>query len=198
MNKFLELKRYCRTNGFWATLQRLKMRYLSTEDFTLYRWDLTTDFQGIELGPEYTVVKDDFALLDRIRFSRDDLPREFYADRTHGGKHFYLVFKNYEPAYIHWVFFKGDYSRFFILSNSSAEVNYNTTLPGFMGDKLMAKVMNYIGKDLRAEGYKTMVGAVSNGTLYAHKSMARTGFVPFIKSKSVCSIVTVRLELSAS
>lgn len=183
MNKTLELYTYLRKKGIRDTVSRIKQRYFSVTKFIVYRRDLEEDFNGIELGPEYTVSKDDFFLLDKIRSSRADLPREFYVDKTHGGKHFYLVLKNGEVAYIHWVMLKGDYSRFLKINRDGiAELNYNTTLPEYRGNKLMARTINYICKDLKKAGYKTLYGVIADGNHNSHMSLKRTGF------RAVCTL----------
>jgi hypothetical protein len=189
MNKFIELITYYKKKGLLETIHRIKSRYLSITKFIIYKRDLDENYNGIELGPEYKVIIDDFNVLNELRIKRSDLPREFYIDKTHAGRHFYLVFKGNEVAYIHWVLLKDDYSRFFNLKDGkTAELNYNITLPEFRGDKLMSKTINFICNDLKGKGYKTLVGAVSEGNILSHKSLRKTGFREDCKILSVFSI----------
>jgi len=105
-----------------------------------------------------------------------DLPREFYYDRIYNAKTCYLAFKDDKVAYIHWVLFKGDYSRFLNLSDGVSELNYNTTLPEFRGHSLATKMMAYISKDLKQIGYKKLMGVVHEFNYPQNKSMIKAGF----------------------
>jgi RimJ/RimL family protein N-acetyltransferase len=105
------------------------------------------------------VVKPSLEELERIREGKE-LPREFYYDRIYHTKTCYLVFKEDELAYIHWVLFKDDYNRFLILGDKVAELNYNTTLKKFRGDKLSAKMIAYICEDLKKAGYLKAMGVI--------------------------------------
>ena len=111
------------------------------------------------LDQDYRVVKPSLEELDRIRKGLE-LPREFYYDQIYHAKTCYLAFKGDELAYIHWVLFKGDYNRFLILGDGVAELNYNTTLKKFRGNKLMAKMLAYICEDLKKEGYSKAMGVI--------------------------------------
>jgi len=189
MNKLKELFIYFKKKGFFETIKRIRSRYFSVSRFIIYRRDLHENYEGVQLGPEYNVIIDDFILLNEIRNKRNDLPREFYVDRTHGGKHFYLVLKGKDVAYIHWVLLKGDYSRFFKLQDgASAELNYNITLPAHRGNRLMAKTINFICTDLEKKGYKVLWGAASAGNILSHKSLRKTGFYEYCKVLSIFSI----------
>jgi RimJ/RimL family protein N-acetyltransferase len=75
------------------------------------------------------------------------------------------------------VFFKGDYSRFLILRDGIAELNYNTTMPEFRGIWLSAKMMAYISKDLQEEGYKKVMGVIHEFNIPSIKCIKRAGFV---------------------
>lgn len=190
MNKIFELLKYYQKKGFWETLKRIKTRYFTITKFILYKRNLDEEYLGIELDPDYNVIIDDFDFLNEMRLKRNDLPREFYIDKTHGGRHFYVVLKGEEIAYIHWVLLKGDYSRFFNLKDgNTVELNYNITLPVFRGNRLMAKTINFICHDLKKKGYRTLVGAVSKGNILSHKSMHKAGFYEFNEVFSFFSLV---------
>jgi len=114
-----------------------------------------------------------------------DLPREFYYDRIFNLKTCYLAFKDDELAYIHWVLFSGDYNRFLILPSDTAEINYNTALRKFRGNKLSAKVISYICKDLQAAGYKRVFGVIHEANLPSISAVEDAGFRKTKKIKSL-------------
>lgn len=143
--------------------------------FYVYENDLTKELRESNLDSEFRVVKPTLEELSRLRGERD-LPREFYYDRIYSAKTCYLAFKGDELAYIHWVFFKGDYSRFLMLSDGVAELNYNTTLPGFRGQRLSAKMMAYISKDLKKMGYKKVMGVIHEFNTPSIKCIKEAGF----------------------
>jgi hypothetical protein len=190
MNKVLELYTYLRKKGAVETLNRIKSRYFSTRKFILYRRDLSQPFEGIELGPEYSVSYDDFHLLHSIRERTPGLPREFYVDKTHGGKHFYMVTKDGDAAHIVWIFLKSDYSRFFTLKSTDvAELNYIATAPKHKGCNLMARTINRVCRDLGKQGYSVLVQATSFGNYNSHMSLKRTGFYVLKEVQSRFSFV---------
>jgi len=193
MSKVRELYIYALKKGLKDTLQRIYSNYFHILTFILYKRELDDGFSGIMLDGDYRCVEGNLDMLDKLRKERDDLPREFYIDQTHGGRLFYLVYSRDELAYIHWVFRKGEYSRFFdIKDESTVEFNYNITLPKFRGNRLEAKTMNYICEDLRKKGYKRAVGAVSVGNVLSIKGMNRTGLKEFKRVKSYFSFVKKR------
>jgi len=131
-----------------SPLSLLKFMYYSgirINTFIVYENDLTKELCEHNLETDFRVVKPTMEELKKIR-SGMDLSREFYYDRIYNAKTCYLAFKDDKVAYIHWVFFKGDYSRFLILRDGIAELNYNTTMPEFRGIWLSAKMMAYISK----------------------------------------------------
>ncbi len=142
------------------------------------------------LDDGYRRVEGNLGLLNKECEGRTDLPREFFIDQTHGGKIFYLVYYGNELAYIHWIFRKGEYSRFFkIQDDTTVEFNYNITLLKFRGNRLQAKTMNYICEDLKKKGYKKVLGAVAVGNVLSIKGMNKTGLKEFKRVKSFFSVV---------
>jgi RimJ/RimL family protein N-acetyltransferase len=127
--------------------------------FYIVENDLTKELPKHTLDNDYRVMKPSLEELERIRNGKD-LPREFYYDKIYNVKTCYLAFKGDELAYIHWVLLKGDYNRFLILRDGVAELNYNTTLKKFRGNKLMVKMLAYICEDLKRGGYLKVVGVV--------------------------------------
>jgi hypothetical protein len=135
----------------YYSLFRINTFYIVGIDFA------KKDLPKQNLDPDYRVIKPSLDELEKIRACLN-LPREFYYDKIYNLKTCYLAFKNDELAYIHWVLFKGDHNRFLKLSNNVAELNYNTTLKKFRGNKLMAKMIIYICEDLKKNGYAKVVG----------------------------------------
>ncbi len=113
--------------------------------------------------------------LAQIRMGKE-LPREFYYDRIYNAKRCYVAFYGDELAYIHWVFFQGDYSRFLRLGEGVAELNYNTTVPKFRGKRLSAKMMAYISLDLKKDGYRKVMGVIHEANSPSIKCIEQAGF----------------------
>lgn len=156
----------------------LKMIYhsaLSMNTFVLFERDLDGDPGPVGLPPEYTIVKPSAEELEAMR-THNELPREFYYDRFHGVRNCYVVMHGAQPAYIHWIYVRGDRNRFLRLGERVAEVNYITTLPGFRGKKLMALMMVITMDDLKRIGYRKLVSVVNTYNPPALKSMRAAGF----------------------
>jgi ribosomal protein S18 acetylase RimI-like enzyme len=164
-----------------------KMLYYSAihiNSFIIYERVLDNSIKSLELEFEFIIEKPDMKRLGQIRNGKE-LPREFYYDKIHGINNCYLVMCGEEPAYIHWVYVKGDYNRFLILPELVAELNYNTTLPPFRGRKIMAKMMLYIMSDLKKQGFRKVVGVVNIQNPPAIKSMETAGFREVRKIKTI-------------
>jgi ribosomal protein S18 acetylase RimI-like enzyme len=143
--------------------------------FLLFEADLSSPLTELPIEPEFSIKKPSVVELDIIRRGKD-LPREFFYDKLLGTSCCYLAYYETELAYIHWVFFKGDYSRFLSLGDGVAELNYNTTLPRFRGKHLSAKMMNYICHDLQRSGLKKVVGVIHELNYPSIKCIEQAGF----------------------
>ena len=164
-----------------------KMIYYSmfhVNTFVLVERVLDGSIKSPEIPPEFNVIKPTIEELEKIRQGRD-LPREFYYDRFHGIKNCYVAMCGEKPAYIHWIYVKGDYNRFLKLGDGVAELNYNTTLPEFRGKRLMANMMLYIMNDLKISGFKKVVGVVQALNPPALKSVFSAGFNEVRKIKTL-------------
>lgn len=148
---------------------------LKVNTFVLFERALDHDLDAVDLAPEYTVIEPGGPELDMLR-QRRQLPREFYYDRLHGIGRCHVVMHGSEPAYIHWIYVKGDANRFLKLGDGVAEVNYITTLPGFRGRKLMSSMMVFAMNDLKRLGYRKLVSVVNALNAPALKSMRAAGF----------------------
>jgi len=161
-----------------SPLSYIKFLYYSAlriNTFIIYANDLTKKLPPINLEPGYEVLKPTLEELHNIRLGKT-LPREFYYDKMYKVQTCYLAFYKSELAYIHWVFFKRDHSRFLILGDDVAELNYNTTLPKFRGQWLSAKMMTYISKDLQNSGYKKVMGIIHEFNYPSIKCIKQAGF----------------------
>lgn len=188
MGKIGELVVYYKKKGLTETLKRIKYSYFQINTFILYKRELHDNFSGITIEPPFRCVEGNLLQLEKERSVRKNLPREFYIDQTHGGKMFYLVYCEDELAYIHWLFRKGEYSRFFkIVEETTVEFNYIYTLPKFRGNRLQARTMNYICENLKCKGYKKAVGAVSADNVISTKGMNKTGLKEFKRVKTYFS-----------
>ncbi len=136
------------------------------------------------IDSDFRVIKPTLDELEIIREGRN-LSREFYYDKILNAMTCYIAFHGDEIAYIHWVFFKGDYSRFLVLRDGVAELNYNTTLPEFRGRWLSAKMMAYISKDLQEAKYKKVMGVIHEFNYPSIKCIKRAGFVEVSRIKTL-------------
>jgi len=190
MNKLKELYIYTSKKGIKDTVSRIKTKYCHITPFFLFLKNLDKPYSGITLDNCFKCVQGNLELLNEMREKINNLPREFYVDKTHGGKTFYLVYHKNEIAYIHWIFKKGEYSRFFdIQDENTFEINYIIALPKFRGNRLQAKAINYTCNDLKQKGYKRVISAVSKGNILSIKGMKRAGLKEFKKVKSFYSFV---------
>jgi len=163
-------------NNPWSLLKFIYVSGLKINTFVVYENDLARELAEQNLDSEFRVIKPTLDELGRIRAGKE-LPREFYYDKIYGAKTCYLGFHGDELAYIHWVFFKGDYSRFLILSDGVAELNYNTTIPKFRGQRLSAKMMAYISKDLQSQGVRKIMGIIHESNAPSITCIKQAGFV---------------------
>jgi ribosomal protein S18 acetylase RimI-like enzyme len=161
--------------GLFSIVKMIYHSALRINTFVIFERELNDVFDPVGLSSEYRVVKPSTAELDVLR-ARSELPREFYCDRFHGVRTCYVVMHGTEPAYIHWVYVKGDASRFLRLGDGVAEVNYITTLPKFRGRKLMARMIVLTMNDLKASGCKKVVSVINANNARAMKSIRAAGF----------------------
>ena len=121
--------------------------------FILFEKNLAEEIPDISPEPEFQVIIPTMVELDALR-GRQELPREFFYDQIHNVKTCFLALHQGEIAYIHWVYFRGDYSRFLNIGEGSAEINYATTLPKFRGRNLSGKMFALSTRYLKKRGLK--------------------------------------------
>jgi len=147
---------------------------LNINTFVLVGTELNVELPPFKIGPEFTVIKPTLEELNRLREGKD-LPREFYYDKIDGVKRSYLALQGDEIAYIHWIYFKGDHSRFLVLSDGVAELNNNIVVPKFRGRGLMSSMITYILRDLQKDGYRKAVGVIHQKNPPAIESAKKAG-----------------------
>lgn len=125
--------------------------------------------------------------IDRLR-SGKILPREFFCDQYHKVTSCCMAKVGGELAYIHWVYLKGDYSRFLKIGSNSAEINYVLTLPEFRGRRISTAAFNYTMQTLRQIGIKNIFAVVHNNNIASIKSFERAGFSQAGSIVSICHL----------
>ena len=159
--------------------------FLRINNFIVFENDLSQEISKLEIDSDFQIIKPTLEQLEQFRKGKK-LPREFYCDKMYNAKNCYLVLHGTELAYIHWIFFNGDRSRFLRLEdNKTAELNYNTTLFKFRGRRLSAKVMSYISKDLQQSGYNKVVGVIHEDNIPSIKCIKISGFREINKIKTI-------------
>lgn len=168
-------------------LSLLKFIYYSlfrVNHFLIFISDSESPSPEIEFEPGYRVILPTIETMDLIREGRD-LPREFYYDIIHKVKNCFLVLYGDEIAYIHWVYYKGNYSRFLKIGNASAEINYMVTMPKYRGRHLAGKMLSYTVKYLRQKGYNKIFVICHEQNPPAIKSFKYAGFREWDKIKAI-------------
>lgn len=171
--------------GLINYLRFIYCSFLRINNFIVFENDLSQKISELEIDSDFQIIKPTLEQLEQFRNGKN-LPREFYCDKMYNAKNCYLVLYGTELAYIHWVFFNGDRSRFLRLEdNKIAELNYNTTLFKFRGRRLSAKVMSYISKDLQELGYNKVMGVIHENNIPSIKCIKASGFKETKKIKTI-------------
>lgn len=151
--------------------------------FRILTASLEGDLPNVPEPPGISLTALTPAELDPLR-SGSSLPREFYCDRFHRVSHCCLGTSGEEPAYIHWIYRTGDYSRFLKIGEDAAEINYMVTLPRFRGNGIAAAAIRHSMDSLRRQGVKNLFAVIHEENIASLKSFARVGF---IDAGSTCS-----------
>lgn len=136
--------------------------------------------------PDCVVQCDDLTFrritIDALKSIRDrigNLPQEFYCDLLYGFTTPFIMEEKGEVAAIHWLVMPGEWSKFMVLKEGEAELNYNIVLPKFRGKRLAEKLMRHILQSLKDEGdVKTVYGVVASSNIAQFKQMVSMGFMP--------------------
>jgi hypothetical protein len=149
---------------------------LRVHQFVIFRKDLLPTQEDPFAGTEFEIKQMPLEELREVR-ARESLPKEFYGDTSYGWKKCYVVLHHGEIAYIHWVVYPFERSRFFRCKGRVAEINYNITLPRFRGHNLAMKAMLHTCEAERRGGINVLVAAVHGDNLAMRKCMKKAGFV---------------------
>lgn len=152
--------------------------------FLVFENDLRGEIPRVELDSQIRVIEPTVEEFDRLRQERD-LPREFFCDKIYEAKRCCLAFYREEIAYIHWVYSKGEYSRFLVLSEHVCEINHVVTLPSFRGRKLSSTMLAYASKVLQGLGYKKVVVVVHQNNVAFIKNIRRLDFIETKRIKTL-------------
>jgi GNAT superfamily N-acetyltransferase len=152
--------------------------------FIVFEHKLTQEVPYYHLDPGIKIVLPTLKELDEIRKGKE-LTREFFYDRILNLKTCFVAFYEDELAYIHWVCFKGDYSRFLKMGDNVAEINYATTLPKFRGRSLSAKMFAYTTNYLQDRGYKKIIMICHEDNPPIIKSFNRAGYNEVSRIKAI-------------
>jgi GNAT superfamily N-acetyltransferase len=196
---FFTLKNFKKTAySYYGNTPFSMIRYIyyglfRVNTFLVFECDLRTNLPEPQIESPFRALIPTLEELDRLRKGRD-LPREFFYDEIHNVKNCSLALFDEEIAYIHWFYFKGDYSRFLTLDDSTCEMNYFFTLPDYRGRALSSKMLAHSTKYLREQGYKKAVVVVNqNNVLFItnvrklpfHETMRIKTFGPFNRKVAV-------------
>ncbi len=109
--------------------------------------------------------------------SKDKFPREFFCDQFQKVKNCMIALIDGELAYIHWVYYKGDFSRFLSIGSDSAEINYVITMPKHRGRGISTAAFMITLQNLKKQGLKKVYAVVHEENIASIKSFTRAGFV---------------------
>ena len=143
---------------------------------------LRVDLAAWEDRPEppgpLTVREGTLEALRRFRDTTPDLPVQFYEDRLHGARMFYLGLWDGAIAHISWVFESGDRTPQIALVPGEVELNGAYTRKPFRGRGLLPAVERGIIRDLKARGYRTVYTHVAVDNAPSLRGVAKAGFRP--------------------
>ena len=184
VKQFKETVRATYGIGFNSYLKFFYYGFFEVSTFVVIKLDTDCTDRLHDLGNEYEIHIDDLDKLNQIRLNRS-MSKEFYCDQSHRGGRFYLVTVNGEPAYIHWVFFKGSDSRFLLMKEQQAEINYVITMPDFRGRNLCSKVASYTVRDLAEQGIENIFVVIHSDNIASLKAFCKIGFVEINRIKRI-------------
>lgn len=160
--------------GISNLLKKIYFSLFRINTFFVYQYNQPlTDFKELK----YNIISMgiDFDKLEKYRSSLNG-PKELYSDKVHSVSRCQIVEIYGELAYVHWVYTKGDHSRFLQIGEDVAEINNVLTLPRFRGKRIAEDVLRYAANSLRCEGYAKIVAVIHDQNIASIKSFTRAGF----------------------
>ncbi len=178
MNRILTVKSTVESlygKGWFSYVKYLYYGLFRVNTFVVFELPLDREFIEKPIGAGIVMVKPSSEELDRIREGRN-LPKAFYIDKSDGIKCCYLLLKDGEPVYIHWISYHGDKSRFVRIGRKSTRITYIFTLPEHRGEGYYYKMIPVTANELRKQGIEKLVTVIHDGNISAIKSVTKAGF----------------------
>lgn len=170
--------------GWFSYVKYLYYGLMRVNTFVVFELPLDREFAENPVGADVALVKPSREELDRIREGRN-LPKAFYIDKTDGISCCYLLLKNGEPVYIHWISYHGDKSRFVRLGAHTTRITYIFTLPAHRGAGYYYKMIPVTANELRRQGIEKLVTVIHDGNISAIKSVTKAGFREYTRIKAL-------------
>ena len=170
--------------GMFAYVKYLYYGLFRVNTFVVFELPLVREFEEKPLGDDVVLVKPSLQELERIRQGRD-LPKAFSMDKIDGLRCCYLLLKNGEPVYIHWISYHGDKSRFVRLGKKTTRITYIFTMPEHRGAGYYYKMIPLTANELRTQGIEKLVTVIHDGNISAIKSVTKAGFREYARVKSL-------------
>lgn len=176
LRRLAELQRWEGSRGIW---RRSRSRLYSRGRFVRCEIDLAS-WQAIE--PAAGSVEIRAGSLDELhqlrRMSPERLSVEFYADRLHGARRFYLGLCEGRLAHISWLLTSEDPTLLIRLAPGEIELNYVHTVAAYRGRGLLAAVQTVMLEEARRQGMRRAYTHVAVGNTASLRAVARAGFRP--------------------
>jgi len=178
INKINYLKQSLGSEGILRTLKIIGYGYLQVNKFIVLSFELKKPFFYKEKNENLQIMRITLDELHQLRTNHPGLPIQFYCDQTQGFTEPYVAFIDGEIVAIHWLVHPKQRSRFLIMRDNDAELNYNTVLHQYRGKRIAESLMAYIIKSNNASELKTLWGVVDVNNIPQWKSMIHLGFKP--------------------
>ncbi|MBJ6727101.1 GNAT family N-acetyltransferase [Geomesophilobacter sediminis] len=147
--------------------------------FKILKADLEKAFSAERSSSPLTIHYPTAAELDALRSGRD-LPREFHCDQFQKVSFCCIAKHDNELAYIHWIYRKGDFSRFLhIRDENAAEINYVITLPPYRGRGIATAAILDSMHTLKSQGIRYLYTVIHEENVASLKSFYKAGFEDF-------------------
>lgn len=130
--------------------------------------------------PEGPLVVQRGVLEDLVRFreATPGLPVQFYEDRVHGAREFYLGLYDGDVAHISWAYGHQDRTPQVALRPGEVELNGAYTRKPYRGKGLLPAVERGMMRDLKRQGVKTVYTHVGVDNVASLRGVAKAGFRP--------------------
>ncbi|MEM7432254.1 MAG: GNAT family N-acetyltransferase [Pseudomonadota bacterium] len=178
MNRFKKFIQSLKSRGFIGTFRWVTFGYFRTNKFIVFYLNLEKDFNYQFPEESITFAKLSLDELQQLRESHDNLPVEFFCDRTEGFKTPFVAFVDGKLAAIHWLVGPQEPSRFLNMQEQDVELNFNTVIPEFRGHKLAEPLMAFLLHTSKQEGKKRAFGVAHVDNIAMYKQVIRVGFEP--------------------